>query len=213
MKLQFDPNQPYQLDAVAAVMDLFDGQPQDAPEYAVIRAEDLGGLFAGQTRIELGVGNHLLLPEEKLHTNTCAVPARNDIEVAYPGAPLAVWELFDMAVNAARPDYNADGQRVQGKFARTFETARAELAQEERYQELDWLKLSIDRLHNGYSAQDKKGVLKDTRGDTQTDDEVYNLIMKDKECLLSLVGAYACRWIKAANAFSTQRMRFRGLCQ
>jgi hypothetical protein len=32
MKLQFDPNQPYQLDAVAAVTDLFDGQPQGAPD-------------------------------------------------------------------------------------------------------------------------------------------------------------------------------------
>ena len=29
-------------------------------------------------------------------------------------------------------------------------------------------------------------MLKDTRGDTQADDEVYNLIMKDKERLLSL---------------------------
>ncbi|GIX28752.1 MAG: hypothetical protein KatS3mg123_2633 [Burkholderiales bacterium] len=44
----------------------------------------------------------------------------------------------------------------------------------------------VERLHNGYFAQDKKGVLKDTRGDTQADDEVYNLIMKDKERLLSL---------------------------
>ncbi len=39
----------------------------------------------------------------------------------------------------------------------------------------------MDKLHNGYFAQDKKGVLKDTRGDTQADDEVYNLIMKEKE--------------------------------
>ena len=29
-------------------------------------------------------------------------------------------------------------------------------------------------------------MLKDTRGDTQADDEVYNLIMKEKERLLSL---------------------------
>src|SRR5437667_8256009 len=41
-------------------------------------------------------------------------------------------------------------------------------------------------LHNGYFAQDKRGILKDTRGDTQADDEVYDLIMKDKERLLSL---------------------------
>jgi type III restriction enzyme len=60
------------------------------------------------------------------------------------------------------------------------------LAREERYRELDWLKLPAEQLHNGYFAQDKKGVFKDTRGDTQADDEVYNLIMKDKERLLSL---------------------------
>ena len=49
VKLQFDPNQPYQLDTVAAVTNLFDGQPQGAPEYSVINVEDIGGLFAGQT--------------------------------------------------------------------------------------------------------------------------------------------------------------------
>ena len=32
MKLLFDANQPFQLDAVAAVTGLFDGQPQGAPD-------------------------------------------------------------------------------------------------------------------------------------------------------------------------------------
>ena len=49
---------------------------------------------------------------------------------------------------------------------------------------LEWDKLQLEKLHNGYFAQDRKGVFKDTKGDTQADDDVYNLIMKDKERLL-----------------------------
>jgi type III restriction enzyme len=40
-------------------------------------------------------------------------------------------------------------------------------------------------VHNGYFAQDKKGVLKDTNGSTLADEDIYSLIMKDKERLLS----------------------------
>lgn len=43
MKLQFDANQPFQKDAVAAVTDLFEGQPQGSPEYSVIEVSDWGG--------------------------------------------------------------------------------------------------------------------------------------------------------------------------
>lgn len=43
----------------------------------------------------------------------------------------------------------------------------------------------VSKVHNGYFSQDKKGRLKDTKGDTQADDDTYNTIMRDKEWLLS----------------------------
>jgi type III restriction enzyme len=103
MKLQFDPNQTFQLDAVAAATDLFEGQPQGAPEYAVIQMGEIGGLFAGHERTELGIGNQLLLAEEKLATNTRVVQAREDIEVPDSDAPLETWQLFDAPANLTRP--------------------------------------------------------------------------------------------------------------
>lgn len=83
MKLHFDANQQFQLDAIGALTDLFEGQPQGASEFAVIYLGTMGSLFAGQERTELGVGNRLILAEDKLTANTRAVQARNDIELAH----------------------------------------------------------------------------------------------------------------------------------
>jgi type III restriction enzyme len=98
---------------------------------------------------------------------------------------IKVLSLFFIDRVANYRDYDASGQPVKGKFAEAFEASLAEFAKDPRYAPLDWLKLPFDSLHNGYFASDKKGVLRDTRGDTQADDEVYNLIMKEKERLLS----------------------------
>jgi type III restriction enzyme len=99
---------------------------------------------------------------------------------------LKVLSLFFVDRVANYRDYGADGQPMKGKFAQAFEDVLADCTKDARYRDLAWLSEPVARLHNGYFAQDKKGVIKDTRGDTQADDEVYNLIMKDKERLLSL---------------------------
>lgn len=130
MKLQFDPNQSYQLDAIAGTVDLFEGQPQGAPEYSVIQVGDWGGMFAGQAQTELGVGNQMLLSDNKLAANVRAVQARNDIEIADPAGPLEAWELFDGPANAARscPHFSVEMETGTGKtyvYLRTvFELSR-----------------------------------------------------------------------------------------
>jgi type III restriction enzyme len=108
---------------------------------------------------------------------------RKELQVRDLG--LKVLSLFFVDRVGNYRSYDDSGQAVQGKFAKEFEEALASLASDPKYSLLEWLKLPVESLHNGYFAQDKKGILKDTKGDTQADDDVYNLIMKDKERLLS----------------------------
>lgn len=130
MKLQFDPNQTFQIDAVSAVVDLFDGQPQSAPEYSVIKTGEIGSLFAGHEQTELGLGNRLLLADEKLRDNLRLIQMRNDIEVADPSARPESWELFDGPANQSRhcPHFSVEMETGTGKtyvYLRTiFELSR-----------------------------------------------------------------------------------------
>jgi type III restriction enzyme len=117
MKLQFDSELDFQKDAMAAVVDLFDGQPRGQPDFSVIRFTEAEGLFSGQEQSELGVGNRLLLHEDKLLANARAVQTRNDIEVADEATPLAAWELFDVPANQSRrcPHFSVEMETGTGK--------------------------------------------------------------------------------------------------
>lgn len=95
-----------------------------------------------------------------------------------------VLSLFFIDRVANYRSYDAQGNPVKGKFALWFEEIYNELIAKPIYQPLN--RYPIDKIHNGYFSQDKKGLLKDTSGETQADDNTYNLIMKDKEMLLDI---------------------------
>ena len=46
--------------------------------------------------------------------------------------------------------------------------------------------IPVAEAHNGYFSKDKKGMLKNTRGNTKEDTNTYSLIMKDKERILDI---------------------------
>lgn len=107
-------------------------------------------------------------------------------ELQVLGKGLKVLTLFFIDKVANYRAYGEDGKPTSGKFATEFEAAFRKLIVQDRYRALPIAALPLERLHNGYFAQDKKGILKDTSGTTQADDDVYALIMQKKEQLLSL---------------------------
>lgn len=84
--------------------------------------------------------------------------------------------------------YDEDGKPQKGIYAQLFEKHYNDLIRKPKYCNLiDRLDVDtpVECVHNGYFSQDKKGVLKDTNGNTAADDDAYKLIMTDKEKLLS----------------------------
>ena len=77
MKIQFDSNQQYQLDAIQAMVEIFDGQPLAQGEYE-IRFDATGGDMLTQ----LGVGNNLVLDESTILSNLRSVQQRTKIKPA-----------------------------------------------------------------------------------------------------------------------------------
>ncbi|WP_277526822.1 DEAD/DEAH box helicase family protein [Arthrobacter sp. ES3-54] len=86
---QFDASQPYQLDAIASVVDLIDGQPKDAEKLvtmlrgaAVLPESDQAALDIDLTQEVGAVGNSLVLDRELVFANLQRVQDRNGLEVA-----------------------------------------------------------------------------------------------------------------------------------
>lgn len=100
--------------------------------------------------------------------------------------------FFIDAVDKYR-SYDSDGSPVKGDYARIFEEEYRRAAKLPAYQslfcEID-LESAADEVHNGYFSIDKKGGWTDTAennaGNRENAERAYNLIMKEKEKLLSL---------------------------
>ena len=109
---------------------------------------------------------------------------------------IKVLSLFFIDAVEQYRQYDADGNPVKGDYALIFEEEYRRLAKHPDYQtlfkEVDLTtrrrggpqRLLLHRQEEGRRTRPSR-VFKDTRGDTKADDDTYNLIMRDKEKLLS----------------------------
>ncbi|WP_137887654.1 type III restriction-modification system endonuclease [Pseudomonas sp. 2FE] len=106
--------------------------------------------------------------------------------------PIKVLSLFFIDSVEHYRQYDEDGNAVKGKYATMFEEEYTKLAKSSDYQslfnEID-LEANAAEVHNGYFSIDKKERLVDTAENNQAgrdnSERAYNLIMQEKEKLLS----------------------------
>lgn len=110
---------------------------------------------------------------------------------------IKVLSLFFIDEVAKYRQYDESGNKLNGEYAQIFEEEYRMLVEEylrkcddeDRY--ANYLRqIDVEKTHNGYFAVDKQGRMTNpkvkARETDSEDEDAYNLIMKDKERLLSL---------------------------
>tara|TARA_R110001599_G_scaffold348751_1_gene576302 strand:- start:8517 stop:11480 length:2964 start_codon:yes stop_codon:yes gene_type:complete len=141
--------------------------------------------------------NVVLEPEQEkdgIHDDVLKEQIRQTVEEHFKkernlqkqGLDVKVLSLFFIDKVANYRYYDQYGAVQKGKIARWFEEAYCDLVASPLFSDLP--KRGVEQVHNGYFAEVKKKgkmvELKDTSGNTASDGEVYELIMKHKERLL-----------------------------
>ena len=86
--------------------------------------------------------------------------------------------------------YTSDGAK-NGQYAELFEKLYQKIIKSDpKYKNLYNYNVPVDEVHDGYFAQDKAtkkkvAIYRNTKGDTKKDETAYDVIMKDKEGLLT----------------------------
>jgi len=137
-----------------------------------------------------------LIKREQIRTT---IEAHLDKELILNPQGIKVLSLFFLDKVANYRVYDAEGNRQNGKYAQIFEEEYAKLIRKQKYntlfKDLRDRNVETSQIHDGYfsvdkhskasSKKDKFECYVDTSGKTAKDDDAFNLIMKDKERLLS----------------------------
>jgi type III restriction enzyme len=144
--------------------------------------------FANTERLDLnktiGGIDELVMKREQIKS-TVLLHLEKELRNLQKG--IKVLSLFFIDEVAKYRIHGTDGAAdSKGIYADMFEEEYARLIELPKFASIkEQFPESAAEVHNGYFSKDKKGTLKDTKGDTADDQNTYNLIMQDKEKLLS----------------------------
>ncbi len=154
----------------------------------------INAIDVGEGKVELSNGEILAVGEQRggLLDEVMKVQIRKTVEEhfqkekKYKEKGIKVLSLIFIDRVANYRSYDEAGNPAKGKFALWFEEIFKEIAGKKEYQGV--IPFQSEVVHNGYFAQDKKGIFKDSSESRETlaDDDTYRLIMKDKERLLDI---------------------------
>jgi len=111
-----------------------------------------------------------------------------DKELRLTRENIKVLSLFFIDRVSNYREYDKNGNPTLGKYALWFEEEYKVISKRRKYRTLfDDVDVdtAVEKIHDGYFAQDKKGVFKESTGKNKDDESVFDKIMKNKEKLLS----------------------------
>lgn len=148
-----------------------------------INAEEAYVEFSNGTRLHVGATQGGLQDEVMKVQIRKAIEEHFRKEKALRDQGIKVLSLFFIDKVKNYRTYEG-GVPAKGKFAQWFEEMFHQYANKPEYRGL--IQYEVDKVHGGYFAHDKRGILKDSREGRPSEDDAdtYTLIMKDKERLL-----------------------------
>ncbi|TSI07650.1 DEAD/DEAH box helicase family protein [Lysinibacillus sp. BW-2-10] len=99
---------------------------------------------------------------------------------------IKVLSLFFIDNVANYRQYDEDGNELLGEYGRIFEEEYKDILKVGKYKQLRDYHIPVEEVHNGYFSVDGKKRIKNTTGSTKDDETTYNIIMKEKEDLLTM---------------------------
>ena len=99
---------------------------------------------------------------------------------------IKVLSLFFLDNVANYRQYDEEENEILGDYGRIFEEEYKGIIKTEKYKKLRDYDIPVEEVHNGYFSVDGKKRIKNTTGSTKDDETTYNIIMKDKEDLLTM---------------------------